>query len=119
MLLEDKAGNMNYICGMNTMYYYGLGSAPGQWPANHTGGAVDFVLATLDSDGNLVGFKTWPDSPGTELAQKLYREYCGPLEDLAEAFINGTEDAYAEELMTEYKNEGPRLAQYLSYYFGE
>lgn len=116
---EDKDGNMNYICGMNTMYYYGLGAAPGQWPANHTGVAVDFVLATLDSDGNLVGFKTWPDSPGIELAQKLYREYCGPLEDLAEAFINGTEDNYAEELMTEYKNEGPRLAQYLSYYFGE
>lgn len=116
---EDKAGNMNYICGMNTMYYYGLGAAPGQWPANHTGGAGDFVLATVDPDGYLVGFKTAPDGMNTIERNQLYREYCGPLEDLAEAFINGTEDAYAEELMTEYRNEGPRLAQYLSYYFGE
>ena len=115
---EDKDGNMNYICGMNTMYYYGLGSAPGQWPANHTGGAGDFVLAAIDPDGNLVGFKTAPDGMDSDDWNQLYREYCGPLEDLAEAFINGTEDDYAEELMTEYKNEGPRLAQYLSYYFG-
>lgn len=115
---KDGQGNMNYICFMNTHYFDALGSAPGNWKYYNLGWAGDFVLATIDPEGNLVGFKTWPNSPGRELANQLYREYCGPLEDLAEAFINGTQ-IHDKWLLEEYPDADTILAQYLSYYFGE
>lgn len=114
---EDEQGNMNYVCGMNTLYFDDLGTEPGQWDGSDVGGAANFVLATVDPDGYLVGFKTWPNGPGKEQEEQLYREYCGPLEDLAEAFINGTESAYG--VVLDMESADTKLAQYLSYYFGE
>ena len=115
---RDAQGNMNYVCSMNTLYFYSAGDHPGEWTLFGTGAASGFVLATIDRDGYLVGLKTWPDSPGQERAYELYREYCGPLTDLAEAFINGTQSAFGEQIMTEYQNADARLARYLAYYFG-
>lgn len=110
---DGANGDINYVCGLNELYYYDLGQDLEHISPYNSGGGGGPVRITISADGVCTDIQETYD--GADNAQRI-RELCGPLTDLADALNNETDLPYgARSLAPSDLRE--RLNAYLDYYF--
>lgn len=111
-------GEKNYICGLGIYDYYGLGEGLAKYDPKYrvydsVGGGGAFSRITFASDGTFVDVQqTYDGADNTERVKEL----CGPLTEVAEAWINDTEYPYSERKLPDLTSD-EMLERYVNYYF--
>ena len=112
---EDENGNDNYVVILRRYFYYDIGIDPEKLPNLDTAkvkiGATDnLALITMGRDGELIELKETLDAADNT---ERIRDFCGPLDDLAQKLIEEESFPIAEQ---PYFLIMPQDKELLSYY---
>lgn len=115
---DGENGEKNYVGGFGIYMYYGLSNGlvrydPKYRVYNSVGGGGAFSRITFATDGTFLDIQqTYNGADNTERVKEL----CGPLTEVAEAWINETEYPYGERCLPDL-DFNKMLELYVNYYF--